>query len=116
MAAGPSESGSSSRVKLRVRSASTVTALGTDAPHSVMAITDADDPGSADRLLTSLAIGLANVATNNAVLRGGQAAVAINPDHAALLAANGHDRRSIATAIVERHREFVLGLYALGEE
>ncbi len=83
-------------------SASTVTALGTDAPHSVMAITDADDPGSADRLLTSLAIGLANVATNNAVLRGGQAAVAINPDHAALLAANGHDRGSIASAIVER--------------
>jgi hypothetical protein len=81
---------------------STVTVVGTDAPHSVMAITDADDPSSADRLLTSLALGFANVATNNAVLRNGQAAVAINPDHAALLAGTGHTRSSIAEAIVER--------------
>lgn len=81
---------------------STVTVLGTDAPHSVMAIVDADDPGSADRLLTSLALAFANVATNNAVLRNGRAALAINPDHAALLAASGHTRSSVAEAIVER--------------
>ncbi len=82
--------------------ASTVTVLGTDAPHSVMAVVDADDPGSADRLLTTLALAFANVATNNAVLRGGQAALAINPDHAALLASSGHDRASVTAAIVER--------------
>lgn len=81
---------------------STVTVVGTDAPHSVMAITDADDPGSADRLLTSLALAFANVTTNNAVLRNGQAALAINPDHANLLAANGHTRASVAEAVVER--------------
>ncbi len=81
---------------------STVTALGTDAPHSVMAITDADDPGSSDRLLTSLAMAFASVATNNAVLRNGRAALAINPDHAAMLATNGHTRASIAEAVVER--------------
>lgn len=81
---------------------STVTVLGTDAPHSVMAIVDADDPGSCDRLLTSLAMAFASVATNNAVLRNGQAALAINPDHAAMLGANGHTRASVAEAIVER--------------
>lgn len=81
---------------------STVTVIGTDAPHSTMAIVDADDPGSADRLLTSLAMAFASVATNNAVLRNGQAALAINPDHAALLAANGYTRASIAEAVVER--------------
>ncbi len=81
---------------------STVTVLGTDAPHSVMAIVDADDPGSSDRLLTSLALAFANVATNNAVLRNGRAALAINPDHAALLAANGHTRQTVAEAVVER--------------
>jgi hypothetical protein len=81
---------------------SAVTVLGTDAPHSVMGITDADDPGSTDRLLTSLAAAFASVATNNAVLGGGQAAVILNPDHAAALAAAGHTRESIAAAIAGR--------------
>jgi len=81
---------------------SAVTVLGTDAPHSVIGITDADDPASADRLLTSLAAAFASVATNNAVAGGGQAAVILNPDHAAALAAFGHTRESIAAAIAER--------------
>jgi len=81
---------------------SAVTVLGTDAPHSVIGITDADDPASADRLLSSLAAAFANVATNNATLRGGQVAVVLNPDHAAALAAAGHTRESVAAAIAER--------------
>ena len=39
---------------------STVTVLGTEGPHSVMAITDADDPRAADRLLGSLASAFAH--------------------------------------------------------
>lgn len=81
---------------------STVTVIGTDAPHSVIAFMDADDPTSADRLLHSLAMAFANVATNNLGLSGGQAAIALNPDHAALLHAYGHTRESIRQTIVEQ--------------
>ncbi len=83
---------------------SVVTVIGTDAPHSVMGVVDADDPTSPDRLLQSLAEAFANVATNNVALRGGQVALAINPDHAAALAAAGHDRASVCAALVERAR------------
>ena len=81
---------------------STVTVIGTDAPHSVMGVADADDHTSPDRLLESMARGFAHVTTNNTALTGGQAALAINPDHAAVLASAGHDRRSMQEAIVER--------------
>lgn len=81
---------------------STVTVLGTDAPHSVIGFTDADDPSSADRLLTSLAAAFANVGTNNAALTGGQAAIVLNPDHAAALGQAGHTRESIAATVAER--------------
>ena len=88
-------------------SQSTVTVLGTDAPHSVMGVIDADDPTCVDRLLTSFARGFANVATNNTALRGGQAALAINADHAAFLASAGHDLQSIRDEVVAR--SFVTG-------
>ena len=81
---------------------SVVTVIGTDAPASIMGVVDADDPTSPDRLLTSLSCGFSSVTTNNAALRSGQAALALNPDHAAALAAAGHDRRSIQEAIVSR--------------
>ena len=81
---------------------STVTVIGTDAPTSVMGVVDADDESSPDRLLESLARGFAHVTTNNTALTRGQAALALNPDHAAVLASAGHDRRSIQEAIVER--------------
>jgi hypothetical protein len=80
---------------------STVTVIGADSPHSIMGVTDADDPTSADRLLVSLAAGFASVATNNVALRGGQVALALNPDHAALLAQRGHTRASIQERIAE---------------
>ena len=81
---------------------SAVTVIGVDAPQSVMGVVDAGDPTSSARLLTSLASGFANVTTNNAALRNGQAVVILNPDHANLLAGQGHDRSSIAAGIAER--------------
>ena len=81
---------------------STVTVVGTDAPHSVMGSVDADDPTCAERLLASFAQGFANVATNNVALRGGQAALALNPDHAGFLANAGYDLASIRAEVVRR--------------
>ncbi len=81
---------------------STVTVIGTEAPHSVLAVTDADNPGSCDRLLDILAGAFANTATNNAAIGGGAAVVILNPEHADALAAVGHTRSSVAKAIHER--------------
>ena len=75
---------------------STVTVIGAEAPHSVLFSGDGDDPESAGRLLECLAIGLANIATNNAVLTGGAAMVLLNPEHAAVLASAGLDRSEVA--------------------
>ncbi len=72
-----------------------VTVIGAEAPHSVIFQGDADDASAADRCLEVLAIGLANLATNNAVLRGGGGVVVLNPEHAQLLADAGLDRASI---------------------
>ena len=79
---------------------SAVTVVGAEAPHSVMFSGDADDPDACQRLLDVLAIGLANLATNNAILRQGAAVVVLNPDHANLLAAAGMSRGDIASALV----------------
>ena len=80
---------------------SVVTVIGVDAPQSVICVTDADDSTTPDRMIHSLAAALSSVTTNNAALRGGQAAVALNPDHAAVLAGAGHDLASVRAAIVE---------------
>lgn len=84
------------------RDQSVATVVGAEPPHSVMGVTDANDPTSADRLLTSLALALANVGANNASLRGGAAVVVLNPEHAAVLGAAGHTRASVAQVIYER--------------
>jgi len=68
----------------------------------VIAVTDADDPGSYERLLDVLAGAFANTATNNAALGGGAAAAVLNPEHAQALAAAGHDRKSITEGIRDR--------------
>tara|TARA_A100001015_G_scaffold300982_1_gene387185 strand:- start:39 stop:1124 length:1086 start_codon:yes stop_codon:yes gene_type:complete len=64
---------------------SVVTVIGAEAPHSVMFSGDADNPDNAARLLEVLAIGVANMATNNATLTGGAAVVILNPEHAQIL-------------------------------
>ncbi len=81
---------------------STATVVGTEPPHSVMSVGDADDPNAPDRLLNSLATTIANVGSNNAYFRRGTVVVALNPDHARALATAGHDRASIQRALHER--------------
>lgn len=83
-------------------SQSAVTVLGTDGPQSVIGVVDADDPSCVDRLFTSFAAAFANVTTNNSALRGGQAALAINADHASFLADRGHSLDSIRENVVAR--------------
>lgn len=78
---------------------SVVTVIGADSPHSVVHVSDADDPGAPDRLLRSLGTTFASLGTNNAWITGGQAVVILNPDHANELAAAGYDRDKIAEAI-----------------
>lgn len=81
---------------------SVVTVLGAEAPHSVIYAGDGDDPDSYKALLELLAIGLANPATNNALLTGGAATVVLNPEHAAILHDAGLSRQDIAREIYER--------------
>lgn len=81
---------------------SAVTLVGTEAPHSVIFVGDADDPSAPERLLRTLALTLANVGSNNAHFGQGTAVVILNPDHIGVLAAAGYDRASTAAALCER--------------
>lgn len=78
---------------------SAVTVIGAEAPHSVIYSAVGDPELDAHGLLTALAAGLASLATNNAILTGGQAVVVLNPDHAAILAGAGLDRAGVQTGI-----------------
>ncbi|MEO1367287.1 MAG: hypothetical protein AAFX50_08920 [Acidobacteriota bacterium] len=81
---------------------SVVTVVGAEAPHSVIWSGGGDDPRAYGLLLEMLAIGLANPATNNAILTAGTAVVVLNPDHVAVLAKAGLTRRDIARELCER--------------
>lgn len=81
---------------------SVVTVIGAEAPHSVIYSGDADNPEHYKTLLDLLAIGLANPATNNAVLTSGTATVVLNPEHADVLHAAGLTRQDIAQEIYQR--------------
>jgi hypothetical protein len=80
---------------------SVVTVIGAEAPHSVLYSGNADDPEDAEKLLKILAIGLANLATNNAVLTGGSAVVVLNPEHAQILARANLSRDAVAQRLWE---------------
>ena len=80
---------------------STVTVAGVEGPHSVICVTDADDPDSPQRLLRALATSLANVGSNNAHVGTGVAVVVVNPDHATALARAGYDRTKVSEALCE---------------
>ncbi len=80
---------------------SVVTVIGAEAPHSVIYSGNADDPDDAEKLLAMLSIGLANMATNNAVLTGGSAVVVLNPEHAAILAQANLSRDAVAKRLWE---------------
>lgn len=83
---------------------SVVTVIGAEAPHSVIYSGDADKPEHYKSLLDLLAIGLANPATNNAILTSGTATVVLNPEHAATLHTAGLGRQDIAREIHQRCR------------
>lgn len=74
---------------------SAVTVVGAEPPHSVIFVNDADDPGSADRLLGTLARVLANLGSNNAHFRCGAQTVVLNPEHAKVLADAGLSRSDV---------------------
>ena len=93
--------------------ASIVTVVGTEPPHSVMSVGDADDPSAPDRLLDSLAATIANVGSNNAYFRRGVVVVVLNPDHARALANAGHTRRSMQEALHARATNPLARLRAL---
>jgi hypothetical protein len=81
---------------------SVVTVVGAEAPHSVICITDADDPDSPLHLLRSIAAGIANMGSNNAHIGGrGVVTVVVNPDHASVLERGGYDRAKVAEALCE---------------
>jgi hypothetical protein len=74
---------------------SVVTILGAEAPHSVVFMNDADDSDSPARLLRALAAVVANTGSNNANFSGGALAVALNPEHAQVLADAGMTRHDV---------------------
>lgn len=83
---------------------STVTLIGCEAPHSVIYSVDADDPENAEKLLHVLSVGLANLATNHAILMSGSAVVVLNPDHASVLARANLDRAGVQHRLWELTR------------
>ena len=80
---------------------SVVTLIGCEAPHSVIYSDNADDPENAENLLHVLSIGLANLATNNAILCHGTAVVVLNPIHADVLGKANMNRETVARRLWE---------------
>ena len=83
------------------QSDSVVTLLGCEAPHSVLYSDNADDPEDAEKLLYLLSVGLANMATNNAIFTAGTALVVLGPKHAKALARAELGREEIAQRLWE---------------
>ena len=80
---------------------STVTLLGCEAPHSVIYSDNADDPEDAEKLLHVLSVGLANIATNNAIFCSGTALVVLGPKHADVLARANMSREVVQKRLWE---------------
>lgn len=82
-------------------STSAVTVVGCEAPHSVISVPrpDLGPAGLADAILRVLSAGLGTVCANNVYAGRGNPVVVLNPGHARLLAAGGHDRASIQAAL-----------------
>lgn len=73
---------------------SVVTLLGCEAPHSVLYSDNVDDTEDAEKLLHILAVGLANLATNNHIFASGSALVCLGPKHASVLARSNFSRET----------------------
>ena len=83
------------------REDSVVTVIGAEAPHSALYSPVGDSAVDVGALVRVLAAGLANLATNNAVLRAGSATVVLNPDHAAVFTRANVNREGIQKALFE---------------
>jgi hypothetical protein len=81
---------------------SAVTVVNVEAPHSVLVLPEAGDPTAANRLLTAIARSLSSLGSNNTLSGNGAMVVVLNPDHAAALAAAGHDRESVQRELSAR--------------
>jgi hypothetical protein len=102
---------------------SVVTILGAEAPHSVVFTNDADDKNSPLRLLRALAVAIANTGSNNANLSGGATAIALNPEHAQVLADAGMSRSDVQAELQRmavntrgQIRSFNTGFIAAGDD
>jgi hypothetical protein len=102
---------------------SVVTILGAEAPHSVVFTNDADDSDSPARLLRALAAVIANTGSNNANFSAGAIALALNPEHAQVLADAGMTRQDVQVELqrlavnTRRHiRSFNTGFFPVGDD
>ncbi len=80
---------------------STVTLVGVESPHSVLAVTDRDDPEAAERLLRVVAASIANAGANNTSFGHGAVIVLLNPLHAAVLTDAGLTRATITERLAD---------------
>jgi len=83
------------------RDQSTVTVVCVESPHSVVAVTDGDDPGAAERILRVLAGSIANAGSNNSYFGRGAVLILLNPLHASVLANAGMTREDVCLRLVE---------------
>ena len=65
---------------------SAVTVVGVEAPHSVIATPDGDDPEGPDRILRVIAASIANAGANSTYGGRGTTLVVMNPNHARVVA------------------------------
>jgi len=93
---------------------SVVTVIGAEAPHSVLYSGNADDPEDAEKLLRQLAVGLANMATNNAILTGGKAVVVLNPEHGDIFAHANMNREAVCRRLWELTHQSKAALREIG--
>ena len=80
---------------------SAVTLVGVESPHSVIAVTDGDDPEGAERILRVVAASIANAGANNTQFGRGALIVMLNPLHAGVLAKAGLTREIICERLSE---------------
>ena len=80
---------------------SAVTLVGVEAPHSVIASPDSVDPEAAEGLLRLVAASIAMAGANNTQIGRGAVIVALNPLHAAILAAAGLNREALCDRLAE---------------
>jgi hypothetical protein len=78
---------------------STVTVVGAENPHSINDHVSATGSG----ILATLAGSMGDMGSNNAYLHG-EPVLALGPEHAAILAADGHDKASIRRHVFEHAR------------